>query len=65
MQIDHAQEQCHHKGCTCTVANEHRYCSDHCRIAAEGQPTREEKRVTCACGHEACQAASPPPAHKV
>jgi len=65
MQIDHAQEQCHHKGCTCTVANDHRYCSDHCRIAAESTPTREENRKTCACGHEACQASNPAPTHTV
>lgn len=63
MQIDHAQEQCHHQGCTCTVANGHRFCSDHCRISAQSEPTREEDRDTCACGHAECQAPATPPPH--
>lgn len=53
MQIDHAQEQCHHQGCTCTVANDHRYCSDQCRAAEEGEPSRAAD-APCPCGHAEC-----------
>lgn len=57
MQIDHAQEQCHHKGCTCTVANDHRYCSDQCRAAEEGELPHGEG-APCPCGHAECQSSA-------
>lgn len=63
MQIDHRQDTCQHKGCTCTVPQGEEYCSDHCRAAAAGALTREEDRAICACGHEQCKADEMPRAH--
>ncbi|MGH8191744.1 MAG: hypothetical protein ACREP2_09890 [Rhodanobacteraceae bacterium] len=56
MQVDHldSQAQCKHEGCTCKVPEGERYCSDHCRKADQGEPTREEERKTCACRHGEC-----------
>lgn len=61
MQIDHAQEQCHHSSCTCSVPNGQEFCSDHCRLSAQGVAAGEIPADSCACGHDDCQA-SPPPA---
>lgn len=56
MQIDHldGKHQCQHQGCSCAVLQDEQYCSEHCRKAAQSAPTREEDRVTCACGHDEC-----------
>lgn len=58
MQIDHPdpqKTQCKHDGCTCAVPSGKEFCSEHCRTAAAGDPTREEDRGACACGHGDCQ----------
>lgn len=57
MQIDHSQEQCHHQGCTCTVANDHRYCCDQCRAAEEGERSRGAGEP-CVCGHAECRSSA-------
>ncbi len=54
MQIDHDQEQCHHRGCTCVVPNGQDFCSEYCRIAEQAALDHGENHKACACGHAPC-----------
>jgi hypothetical protein len=58
MQVDHAQQKCQHDGCQCVVANDHRFCSDQCRLATQNGTRREAE---CPCGHAECKQSSPSP----
>jgi hypothetical protein len=45
---------CGHDGCRCQVADDERFCSDHCREHA-GDAAHAGGHA-CECGHPACQA---------
>ncbi|MGZ8636582.1 MAG: metallothionein [Actinomycetota bacterium] len=43
--------KCGHEGCTCEVAQDQEFCSDHCREHV-GEPAHGTHG--CGCGHPGC-----------
>lgn len=50
----HSHVTCEHEACHCEVAEQGKYCSEHCREAAEDHSPGQ----VCQCGHQACETAS-------
>ena len=41
---------CAHEGCGCPAGGDNKYCSDHCRDAAD----QDLAEIACDCGHPGC-----------
>jgi hypothetical protein len=42
------KDKCAHPNCTCSAANDSKYCSPHCESA------RDTLEISCKCGHPGC-----------
>ncbi len=43
-------KQCGHDACVCAVGGDQKYCSDHCKGAAD----QDIVEIRCDCGHSGC-----------
>ena len=45
---DNKQNKCAHSNCSCTAAQDSKYCSSHCETA------KGSSQISCECGHPNC-----------
>ena len=43
--------KCAHDACSCMVADDQEYCSEHCEDAVD----QDIVEISCDCGHPSCQ----------